>query len=302
MFHPQACKSALAMFVIAALGVSLAGCGRSAAPSKRANQSRQAARPVSLDTAKLPQLGSYLPPLDDGRVEVAPPADWYIPPRSSKYLFMVRQSDSETYPCVLATVEDFDGFAYLSEKNVGQFAKRRASELGKQPDQVKPVRIGDLIGITYAKRAKVKGTVSKIVELQYLETVVDGRLYRLQLRAESGTLQKAQPYLYAIAAGLRFPKAERPAPDQIAQAEQSVAESPTGTTEDIGQASKQTGTATSPESAQRSTKATGPQGVKPETPPTSGKKQEKPKSEQQKPAKKDAGLDLDELEELLGED
>lgn len=282
--------SLLAALLAVVPAACMVGCGGSVPPTKKAEQAK---KPAAVAAASLPKLGGYLPPLDDGRLEAAPPAGWHIPPRSSKYLFRAQRSNSNMYPCLLATAEDFDQFAYLTEDNIGQFARGRAADVNKDPDQVKPVQIGGFLGITYAKRAKVKGSVSQIVELQYLETVIDGRLYRIELRAESGTLTQAQPYLYAVAEGLRFPKAQRPSPEQVARADDSV-QPPAGDANEPR-----------PPAAERAE----PQAGAPPEPATAAGEtpQEKPKTEAEKksekeppPKKKDSGLDLDELEDLLG--
>ncbi|MCX7427358.1 MAG: hypothetical protein NTW96_17225, partial [Planctomycetia bacterium] len=57
---------------LAPLVLLLLGCGGSdgtATPDRTAES--------------LPELGDYLPPLDDARVEVAPPAGWHVPSRDS---------------------------------------------------------------------------------------------------------------------------------------------------------------------------------------------------------------------------
>ncbi len=198
---------------VALLG-SLLGCGAdSSSPSSAASQSASAGGPAPLQvisTQGLPELGDYLPPLDDDRIEVAGPKGWDVPSRSSRYLVWFRRSAKASYPCVIITAKDHPGedVFTVSEENAGKFADQTAAALDKDRSAVRPVRIGRFVGASYWKRGKEPKSVSKIIELLYLDTVVAGRKYSIHLRSREGDLEQDQPYLFAVADGIRFLEAE----------------------------------------------------------------------------------------------
>jgi hypothetical protein len=183
-----------------------------------------------LSTRQLPPLGDYLPPLDKGRLEVAPPEGWHVPSASSQYVVRVQKSNQEKYPSVTVTAEDYDGqgISDVSEENVEKFAAQVAEAVGKKASSVKPTRIGDLVCVEYAKRGKV-GPPTRILDLLYLETVVAGRKFRFELRSEEGSLEEDRPYLYAVVNGARFLEAasqpkQQESPQAQAEPEEKQAE------------------------------------------------------------------------------
>lgn len=181
---------------------ALAGCGAGSEQKPAGNE-----KPSNvIETTGLPALGDYLPPLDDGRLEFAAPKGWHFPPRSSKYVVRAQKSATEEYPSIVLTAEDYDGEGIdtVSMKNVETFAGKVAATAKKEKSAVKPVKIGRFVGVVYTKRAKVRQPVTRILDLLLLETVVDGRKYRFELRSEEGSREKDQPYLYAVAEGTRF--------------------------------------------------------------------------------------------------
>ena len=84
---------------LAILLIVVGGCSRG--PDRGSAPKRSAA----VNTQKLPELGDYLPPLDNDRLELAPPAGWYVPSASSKYVVRVQKSNRETYPSVTVTAQ-----------------------------------------------------------------------------------------------------------------------------------------------------------------------------------------------------
>jgi len=101
----------------------LAGCGAPSDQGSAANRSSAA----NADVAKerdLPKLGDYLPPLDRGRIELAPPEGWHVPSASSKYVVRVQKSRTSTYPALIVTAEDYqgEGIFHVSSENVSKFA------------------------------------------------------------------------------------------------------------------------------------------------------------------------------------
>lgn len=197
----------------------LLGCGGPAgqgSAEKRDPVDEPAADPVTTDVAALPKLGDYLPPLDKGRIEVAVPEGWYVPPASSKYVVRFQPSETVRYPCVVVTAEDCreGGISTVTRENVGEFAEQVASSLKKERSAVRPFEVGDFVGVAYRKRGKEPHSVSKILELFYLDTVVAGRRYSIHLRSSEGSLETDRPFLYTVVGGIKFAELKASAPPE----------------------------------------------------------------------------------------
>ena len=186
------------------------GCG---GPKPKAPVSNEA--PKNVEIGELPKLGTPIGPLDDGRIEAAPPVGWFTPLRDSRWVIRFQASEAATYPTILITAEDYKNIFNVSEENVDEFAEQISVALEadgvatRLSEDVRPVRIGTFHGITYGRRAKVK---NRIVQRLFLETVVTGRKVSLELRARKGTLGKYRPHLHAVAEGIKFLKAETSEP------------------------------------------------------------------------------------------
>jgi len=191
-------SSWLVVWLVVALALP-AGCGK--APSDAPPRKRPA---VAGTAQELPALADYLPPLDDERIEFAPPTGWDVPPASSNYVVRAQKSARETYPSIVVTAEDFEGIADVSTENVKEFAGQVAAAVEKDKSAVTPMEFGKFVGVAYRKRAKVRKPVTRILDVLYLETLVAGRKYRIELRCEEGSLEKSQPYLFAVAKGIKF--------------------------------------------------------------------------------------------------
>jgi len=183
----------------------LAGCETSSDRGSARKQSNV------VSTQGLPELDDYLPPLDDDRIQIAAPKGWYVPPWSSKYIVRFQRGVREKYPCVIVTAEDYkeEGIFNVSEENVRKFAEQVAAAVKKDKSAVRPIQIGKFVGVAYRKRGKEPKSVSKVIELLYLDTVVAGRKYSIHLRTGAGSLKEGEPYLYAVVNGMEFLKAER---------------------------------------------------------------------------------------------
>lgn len=185
---------------------ALPGCGDSLKPP----QSDEQAGPAEVKLRTLPKLGDYLPPLDGNRIQVAPPRDWYLPPRSSKWIARFQISQRAGYPKIVIQAEDYDGIFKVSEENVGQFARQIAAEYeadgstAKLASPVEPIKVGQFCGVDYVRRAK---SGNMVVDRLFMETVVAGRKYSIELRAVQGTVRKFRPHLLAVAGGIKFLKA-----------------------------------------------------------------------------------------------
>ncbi|MBX9787898.1 MAG: hypothetical protein K2Y37_03205 [Pirellulales bacterium] len=162
-----------------------------------------------IDTAKLNPLGDPLAALDDGRLTIAPPADWVLGPRNKDRLAMFQLEPDDAYPSIMLTVSEVQDAVSLSAENVAAFVAELQSQLEAEmaakkftlAEPVKGLQIGDFLGVQYMRTAVAKGTR---LERCFLETVQAGRRYQLEMRTRAGSLHRFRPYLYAVAAGMKF--------------------------------------------------------------------------------------------------
>jgi hypothetical protein len=202
----------LLVFVILA-----AGCGTTEQPRKpSAGTASPADAVLRIDVATLPPVGDPLPPLDGGRLQLAGPRGWVLPPRDKQWLVRFQTQPDVAYPSILVTGKDAIGIESLTAKNVRDFADRTQSalddELRPQKQRllkpVAPLRIGDRYWIEYARGAQAGGTR---LERLFLVTVVAGREYTIELRTYVGSLAKRRPEALAVAAKMKVLTANPPA-------------------------------------------------------------------------------------------
>jgi hypothetical protein len=196
------------------------GCGRAPdAPAPAAPPAPEdppaPQSPPSAGAVALPKLADPLPLLDEGRVEVSPPKGWEVPSRSSKYLALFQQDRGSKYPAIILTGEDYD-FPDVTAENAGELAAKLAAELSVA--SVEPTSVGSFVGVTYRKRSRERDSLSKIVDRLFLETVVAGRKYRLELRTREDSGKEAEPHLEAVARGVKFLAARSEASSAAAEA------------------------------------------------------------------------------------
>jgi hypothetical protein len=162
----------------------------------------------------LPAVGEYLPVLDDGRVEIAPPEGWIDLPRTSKFLAAFAKDKASEYPRIQVTAEDslIPVLGDLSEENVDQFVtvfdekfKKKAASL---PEPARPIYLGDKL---YLRQVRLVAIKDRRLVLQSLATIEKGRMYKVELFCEvdpadpadyATPLTAARDYAYAVAAHL----------------------------------------------------------------------------------------------------
>ncbi len=280
------------LIILALLVVGGCGSGGSESPSSASSSSQKFS--VSTGSQNLPLLDEYLPPLDDGRIEVAPPKGWYVPPRNPKYLFRVQRTIKEALPVIALTGQDWPELSALGSKNTGQFIKALATEHQKDPKTYRPIQIGNRTWVAYRRRAREPGRVARVLDVLALETVVDGRRYTLRLVCEANELDQWEPYLQAVARGIRFGP-------EVTLAGKGT--SPAGTVPSTSEEKEIAGVevsgqtlAEAPASADKEIRPSAPAKV----PPSAGVPEKvEPRAKPQKPASEEPVLDLDALEELL---
>jgi len=192
------------LFCLAPLALVLGCTEGTTPPSSKRSQKTQRVEPT-----ELPKLGDHFGPLDDGRIKVAAPTGWHVPPRSSKYVARFQASEKTSYPSIIITAEDYNKIRAVSKKNVHTFAEQIAAGFKKQKRgaTIGPIEIGSFVGVSYQRLGQAQYGFKKIVvERLLMETVVAGRKYTVELRTRTGDIEKYRPHLLAVAAGLKFLK------------------------------------------------------------------------------------------------
>jgi hypothetical protein len=183
-----------------------AGCGGPADGPSPA-RSGAAAKVLSIDAKSLPKLASPIAPVDEGRLEVAPPAGWHVPPRSRRWLARFQADPGSPYPMIFVTVEDSDSVFHVTRENLEEFAAQVRKELQADPDTkrlvagLQPVVIGNFRGTLYRRWGK---SGPRVMERWMLETVANGRRYVFEMRSREGLADEYLPHLYAVASRVKF--------------------------------------------------------------------------------------------------
>jgi hypothetical protein len=165
----------------------------------------------------LPSVEDFLPPLDDGRVELAPPKGWRLLPRDPKYLVrLVKGEEDNSLPRLTVQVEDAaEEVSDVTEGNMAQFAaqmeKRSAAVAGRKIlEPERPIVLGKVIWSRHVRQLRYHGGQAAV---QSLTTARGGRIYRLELTVDSpgdSTADFAKALLahrdaaYALAANWKF--------------------------------------------------------------------------------------------------
>ena len=199
-----------------ALALACTGCGGGASAPAAGTQSEIKRR----DMASLPAIGDYLPPVDDGRLEAAPPAGWHVMRRGRTFLVGFAEGKASELPRIVIHAEDppEGSPSALAEASARAFAARQDQELraaarsGKKrvAEYNLPIVLGDTVFIRHVRQATLADAPCVI---QSLQTIQNGRLYTVELIAEieaaraeeyEKSLAQWRDYGYAVAANLRF--------------------------------------------------------------------------------------------------
>ncbi len=151
-------------------------------------------------------VGEYMPPLDEGRIELALPESWKFLSRHESYVVRFYHVDANSLPRILVTVEEdsWDAAPTVSRENVEQFARYVARQLDEKGTKlIEPVK-SMMIGPTPCARYVVAGKYHDVaVERQVLKTQLADRLYTIELQVFEGTILRYRDAGYAVAASLR---------------------------------------------------------------------------------------------------
>ncbi len=204
------CVLCLAALVVPA--IFMTGCGKPSESTSEPAPSEKK-KPVEIPLDSLPPLSGTLPPLDDGRVEIAPPPNWHIPSRSSEYVVRFQITRKRRYPIIAVTGEDYETVFNVSDKGTAEtFAQQRSAAMAGEgvtlAQKVTPLRVGPHWGIAYMKQGKDK---NNIIDQMIFETVVDGRKYKYEMRMLTGDFEKHKSIFFAVVGRTKF---LRPAPSK----------------------------------------------------------------------------------------
>jgi hypothetical protein len=165
----------------------------------------------------LPPLADPLPPLDGGRVELAGPEGWHVPPRDPRWLAQFQLVANNPYPRILVHLpEEHEGSERVTAESAAAFAANLASQLRRElepkgmtvPD-VEPLVMGDFAGAQYTRQATIKGKDQRLDRL-FLVTVQGSRRYVVELDALYGTLSQFRGHALAVVDGMKFLESEPP--------------------------------------------------------------------------------------------
>lgn len=198
----------------AIVSLALAGCGGASkveAPPEAAPVAEEIKR-RSAD--EMPAIDGYLPPLDDGRVEIAPPAGWKVLSRRPNYLANFTKGKASELPRISITVgEPPEGLDDVTEENAAEFARAIAKRLKSEKktsiaEPPKPIILGDVVWSRHVRNPLNAGDP---VAIQTLQTIRGGRLYTIDLMINvpspenyAAALQIERDQAYAVAANMKW--------------------------------------------------------------------------------------------------
>ncbi len=159
-------------------------------------------------------LGGYLPPLDEGRLRVAPPAGWRVRPRSNKYLvrFVFDPTRRSPLPQITITVEKaaFDEPYDLDKDTLLEFQDLVAEQMSPAErksllEPIKAMILGNVPCLRYVvAKGFQRGNKRIQGESQIIKTLHAGRIYTVTLDVYRGTLIANKNYAYVVVAGMEF--------------------------------------------------------------------------------------------------
>ncbi len=207
----------------------LAGCSEQSGSKPAKPGSKDGAAEVSESgykkrlVSELPAVSESLPPLDDGRIEIAGPESWNPLSRSSKYLTGFVEGKASELPRIVVTADEppAPNLGDTTEENAKVLATLLDAQLRKDrakriPERCLPIVLGETTFIRHVRLASLGGDPAVI---QSLQTIRGGRMYTVELicaiNAADGreyvkSLKDKRDYGYAVAANLKFGESADP--------------------------------------------------------------------------------------------
>jgi hypothetical protein len=194
------------------------GCGSDPTPTSEkpatptSSVSEKKAAPSVGDSSNLPAVQPMPQALDKGRVEISYPSDWDFLGRDSKYLVRFFSAGRNDPPRILVTVAESsdENFTTIDADNAAAFraqVKQQVdSNLLEKEELVRPVSMVTLGGRPWIEHCRYGRIPNKKAMIQrlILQTLVNDRLYQVELWVYRGELKQSEKAAYAIAGGMKF--------------------------------------------------------------------------------------------------
>lgn len=180
----------------------LVGCGPGG-PSPTPQESSNTAN--EFDYSLL--IDGYMPPLEGGRVELAPPKDWVFSRAGKEYLVGFHPSGStlNELPRILISVQasPFDGVQDLNPTNAPAVIQSITESSSEGQFKSPPTLVG-LGGRTWIEFVGLGRSRNTLVAQQNLQTIVEGRLFQIRLEVADRLFENHRHHGYAVAATAKF--------------------------------------------------------------------------------------------------
>lgn len=172
------------------------------------------------------KIGDYLPPLDGGRLEIAPPKGWNWANPGGGVLVAFKPQDIELnkLPRILLTVADAGllGMDDVTAENVAAFVSH-VSDAAADKKLRAPVQATTIAGRQFATYQILGKRRNQVVIQHFLATIVEGREYRLQLDAYQADFAKVKSTIEVVASSMKFPTKHGESSDSPREEAASVA-------------------------------------------------------------------------------
>lgn len=216
--------------------LAAAGCDKPSSPQPSSPQPAPSHAPAgevkTYSAAELPAVGEPLPPLDQGRVEFAPPQGWQVLSRQSQFLARF-SPQGKSKPEIRISAMSAPDDTNVTRENAAAFASqmqaRSEAVSGRRIlEPCRPVVLGDQVWSRHVRHVSMN---RQPTVLQSLETARDGRLYAIDLYVPCAgetdqdiakAIMAHRDEAYAVAANWKFLKESRPPADVPAGAESAV--------------------------------------------------------------------------------
>jgi hypothetical protein len=168
----------------------------------------------TIDVSTLPEANVFMPPLDEGRVELTGPDGWTPMVQREAYLAgFYPKGTGAGPPRVLIKADDAPAGSptEVTAAEVGKFEAYimpiLKQELAGRKDVREPPRVLVIGDRPWARYVMGRSYKSMPMDEQVLKTVANGRIYRIELTVahQPGRIE-FRDHAYAIAAGMKFPR------------------------------------------------------------------------------------------------
>lgn len=192
-------------FFVLCLAVLLAGCPGAGTTGGGAGKSGAGGHGGASDDLAS-KIGDYMPPLDRGKLEIAPPKgwDWANPGGDVLVAFKPKDAELNSLPRILLAAADSDsvGIDDVGPDNVEAFVRQISNSL-PEPKPKEPVRAVSLGKHHFARYITFGKRRNQVVAQQTVTTVVGGRVYTLRLEVYQHQFEKYQAALSAVAMSMK---------------------------------------------------------------------------------------------------